>query len=323
MEVSVEESGVVYDNGTVRWIDTRAMDWMPSSARGRLQKVLARNAVGEPTVYLEFIPPGPLEPFRQYHKTVRQFAYVLGGDLPFVEYPSPDADHGELVVAKQGWFLERRPRSVYGVESGMSAVAGSTILHVRDGSGTWEEDSSFSSETVQLAPAEVPGETFRAAAGADGVVLDRAGARWLVTSEVPWVPYFIGETRHHRKPLCLTDEGRETVFFHYLPPHFPLPDGLPYRHYHSTVGEFGFVLDGELPSTEYASAADLKGTALVKKRDWFMERQPRSIHGVDVGQSTPTGFMALFWTDGGFEGKWGNWIADEGHEEENVIVPFD
>ena len=63
-------------------------------------KVLSRFDNGQPSVFLLWMPAGPLLPdlpYRHYHKSVREFSYILQGELPHWEYRSSDQSEGELM----------------------------------------------------------------------------------------------------------------------------------------------------------------------------------------------------------------------------------
>src|SRR5262245_35231300 len=85
---------------------------------GGKQKVLARDDQGEPSVQITWIPPGPggADPERHFHRTVHEWGYVLFGELPMREYTSADAERGRPVVFRAGYFMDRRPGSVHGID---------------------------------------------------------------------------------------------------------------------------------------------------------------------------------------------------------------
>jgi hypothetical protein len=119
-----------------------------------------------------------------------------------------------------------------------------------------------------------------------------------------------------RKVLVRDEQGEPKIVITYLPAGFTLPD-LPYRHYHKTVHEFGYVLGGELPHWEYERADQLKVELIVLKEGYFMHRRPGSIHGLEPGPTSPTGIIMLGWRTGS-----GTWIGEKNFDTETIVVPY-
>lgn len=137
-------------------LDTRAFPWQefPEAGTKRLVKVLSRDDRGDPASYLVFAPPGAPAwldiPHREYHKTVREQVFVLSGEMFTWEYASADQKSGDLVVMKQGFFMDRQPGSIHGVEEGPASSVGHLILYWRSGSGTWPGEDRYHEETVEV-----------------------------------------------------------------------------------------------------------------------------------------------------------------------------
>jgi hypothetical protein len=336
MSATTEEQGVVIDRGGVRWVDTYAMTWQPvpgpdGEEAAYYRKVLARTEEGVPRIFLQCMPPGfPVSrfqpPYRHYHRTVRESCFLLHGEFPGAEYESAEQDYGDLVVKQAGWFMDRDPGSLHGFEPELPNPTGCVFLMWNDGPGMSRmgvDSEDFEEETVDVPyppRTNVPSVESRlstARPDGSGVVIDRGGVRWIDTRAMEWEEFWNGESGHYRKILRRDDEGNPIVFLHYLPPGSMPASELPYRHYHRTVREFGFVLEGELPGAEYESAEQLNGTLLQKKKGWFIERQPGSIHGVEAGQTTNTGCLLFCWVDGP-----GSWIGDENFSDETVHVAY-
>jgi len=159
-----KSQGLVFDSPLAYILDTREMPWEdydPQRPGTRKRKVLARNEAGEATVILYWIPAGPLMeqlPFRTYHKTVQEYYFVLSGELPHWEYASPDDGEaeGKMVVFKPGYFLERKPGSIHGVQAGPVPEIGCLLLHWRNGIGNEPDDPNFDTESavVPFPPAD-------------------------------------------------------------------------------------------------------------------------------------------------------------------------
>ena len=176
-----ERDGVVIDWADLRRLDTREMAWEDfDGLAGTRIKVLSADERGNPMVFLQWIPPGGFPsvelPHRHYHSTVREFAYVLDGDLPHWEYASADGP-GEMVVYKQGFFMNRLPGSIHGLEPGPTSQVGCTVLFWRDGVGTMVDEPEFASEGDRrgplLPPRPRPPRSVTGPWPDGGVVLDR------------------------------------------------------------------------------------------------------------------------------------------------------
>ncbi len=72
------------------------------------------------------------------------------------------------------------------------------------------------------------------------------------------------------------------------------PGELRERHYHTTVREFVFTLEGELPFREYEDPYG-DGQLMVYKKGYFLDRRPgpASGHGMDYEHVSPTGCLML------------------------------
>src|SRR5579871_4952623 len=134
-------------------LDTREMPWegCPGIPGGR-QKVLSRDDAGEPSVQLTWIPAGLElgEPERHFHRTVHERGLVLFGELPMREYRSPEDDRGRPVLFRQGFYMDRAPGSVHGIDPERSSSVGFVMLEWRTGPGTYLAEPRAADETVVL-----------------------------------------------------------------------------------------------------------------------------------------------------------------------------
>jgi uncharacterized cupin superfamily protein len=322
MSAAVQDNGVVIDWPDLRRLDTREMRWeeFPGLA-GTKVKVLSRDEHGNPMVFLQWLPPGGLEsvelPHRHFHRSVREFAYVLSGELPHWEYASADAP-GELVRFKEGFFMDRRPGSIHGLEPGPQSSIGCTLLMWRDGVGTMVDEPQFAAETVEVpypGGAALPSTAVAPRPGADGVVLERPDVTLLDTRAMPWED-FAGLHGARVKMLSRDAAGNGVVWLVWLPGDIPSVN-RPHRHYHRTIREFSYLVAGELPHWEYRDAAQQHGDLVVVREGFFMERAPGSIHGLEEGPSSPIGCVLLQWRDGV-----GNYLNEPEAVHETVDVPY-
>ena len=94
------------------------------------------------------------------------------------------------------------------------------------------------------------------------------------------------------------------------------PGGRPKsRHYHRSVRESFFWLEGDLPVWDYNDAVDDCGRLTTFRRGFHMDRPPRSIHGRKPEPESVTGSLFLIWSSTG-----GEFEADA---NESIRVPFD
>ena len=329
--MKVEKAGyVLRDVGGVRRIDTRAMEWEPLPVDGLFRKVLSRDADGEPSAMLTFVPPGGFLPGglgRQFHRSVRVFAYVVEGELVVWEYESAGQVEGDLIRAKAGFFMDRRPGSIYGVEAGQPRSAtGALVLNWREGGpGIWAGERDYETETVA-----VPfGDGGGFAAGVDepheaggACVRNRGGVTWLDTREMAWETMPMPGWVH--RVLVRDEAGDPSVTINYHAPRreesgSPLPAGR-HRHYHRSTREFNYLVAGEGVTWEYTSPEDTDGEVFHSKQGYFMDRAAGSIHGTRTGQpNSATGQILVCWREGGS----GIFVGERGYEQESVEVPYE
>ena len=100
------------------------------------------------------------------------------------------------------------------------------------------------------------------------------------TNAVPWednpgIPGF------KRRLLAFDDAKRAEIRMDYVPPR-TIPDvlQLPHRHYHNSVTERAYTLFGDFPHWEFSGVEDHEGELIMFRRHLFMDRPPKSIHGL-------------------------------------------
>jgi hypothetical protein len=128
-------AGIRLTTDFVRVVDSREMTWEdhPLLPGARL-KALSRRADGDPTVAIVGIPAGPypaaMLPWRGTND-FRELLYVLEGELHLRQYDGPDDDEGIPVVLREGFWVDRRPGSVFGFDAGECTPSGVTYLTFR------------------------------------------------------------------------------------------------------------------------------------------------------------------------------------------------
>ena len=138
------------------------------------------------------------------------------------------------------------------------------------------------------------------------------------TNAVPWednpgIPGF------KRRLLAFDDAKRAEIRMDYVPPG-TIPDvlQLPHRHYHKSVTERAYTLFGDFPHWEFSGVEDQEGELIMFRRHLFMDRPPKSIHGLMPEPLSETGSVLLYWNTGP-----GTGVAEPEAAQETVTIPFD
>lgn len=141
---------------------------------------------------------------------------------------------------------------------------------------------------------------------------------FLDTNAMPW-EHNPGIPGFKRRLLVFDDATRSEVRMDYVPPGC-IPDvlELPHRHYHNTVTERAYALAGDFPHWEFSSTSDHEGEMIVFRRHLFMDRPPKSIHGLMPEPLSETGCVLLYWNTGP-----GTGVAEPDAPTESVELAFD
>jgi hypothetical protein len=310
-------AATIVDRPDLTLLDTREQPWegMDGIAGGK-QKVLARDEQGAPSVQLTWIPPGLLseKPERHFHRTVHERGYVLFGELPMREYASPDQEHGRPVVFKQGYYMDRGPGSVHGLDPAVVSPVGFLMLEWRTGPGTYLLEEAARHETVVLPAAYEPDETPACPAeSAAGTIVDSGKLRLLDTRAMPW-EVMDGIPGARWKVLSCDSNGNASVALIWLAPRPARVQGE--RHYYKTVHMHWFCLGGELPMREFEGIEDVLGRRVVLRNGVYMNRRPGSVHGSDASSSCPVGLTVLEWRSGP-----GTYPLEDAATEETCVLP--
>ena len=138
------------------------------------------------------------------------------------------------------------------------------------------------------------------------------------TNAVPW-EHNPGIPGFKRRLLVFDDATRSEVRMDYVPPGaIPRVLELPHRHYHRTVTERAYALAGDFPHWEFSSTRDHEGEMIVFRRHLFMDRPPKSIHGLMPEPLSETGCVLLYWNTGP-----GTGVAEPDAPTESVELAFD
>lgn len=320
MSAKENRPGVVHDGGGLRLLDLRELPWEPHMGiPGGLQKTLSRAPAGWSQVQVTWIPPGLTagdRPERHFHRTVHERGLVLFGDLPMREYLSEDDVTGRPVIFREGFFMDRRPGSVHGIDPHLTSQAGFMMLEWRSGPGTFLWEDGADQETTVLEASAVASDGPLAPAGSPPwVVADSGKLTLLDTRAMPWEP-LAGIPGASVKPLTRHADGWTDTVILFIPPLPADPAAEPHGHLHRTVHEHGYVLGGELPMREYASADDDVGVRVRFHQHCYMDRAPGSVHGLDTTRASVDGFTFLEWRDGPY-----TYLSEPGIEQETKVLP--
>jgi hypothetical protein len=123
--------GIVLDRAGARIIDTREMAWQPVDDSAVRVRILSRDAAGEPTVRMVFLPPGQVAaPPMATGEGEHEFALILEGQLVVAGADGP-------AVVKQDGFMNRAPGAPEGLVPVAPSPTGAMLLQWRIGPDTW------------------------------------------------------------------------------------------------------------------------------------------------------------------------------------------
>jgi len=178
--------GVVFDSDTLSVVDFDARRWEANPGiPGARMKALASHEDGWIEVLLNWLPPDlGGGPHRHRHRSVRERGLVIEGELPMAEFVAGEAGPGVAVLFRAGFYMDRAPGCLHGLDPSRRSRSGFTILEWRDGPGTYlMEDHAADESIVEDAPREAR------ALEPDprpGVVIERDDLTLLDVFALPW-----------------------------------------------------------------------------------------------------------------------------------------
>ena len=154
--------------------------------------------------------------------------------------------------------------------------------------------------------------------GKGGVIIERPDLTVVDTREMPWDD-FPGFPGSKVKVLSRDAQGDPEVFLLWFPPLAMWPEGarLRPRHYHKTIRESYYVLNGIHPQWEYDDRQDQGGELLRLREGFYVDRHPGSVHRSDPSGSD-AGCLMLTWRTGP-----GNWGHEPEADNETIDVEDD
>jgi hypothetical protein len=103
--------------------------------------VLVRDGDGEPVLSLSWVPPGltsfhPDGPEIHYHRSIVERMFVLAGEMTLLECGGFDEEVRTPVTYRPGYFIDRRPGSVHGIDPDQPSPIGLLYLEWVIGKGS-------------------------------------------------------------------------------------------------------------------------------------------------------------------------------------------
>lgn len=283
-------AGVLIDRPEVVISDTRELAWAlaPEVAAGALRKQLG-GGPGEPTAELLFLPGGAIPegggaPLGG--SGVEELVVTLAGELGAPADDAPGAVAGMSVALRPGVAVHRPAGAPSGLAAAPVPPCGWIGLVVRC--------PLAAAGSVTPSPAAAPPA---------GTVVDSRAADWTP------LPYGDFPTAQH-KVLARYPGGDVKLQLLFFPPgldpdrsEFPLypPVLRATRHHHHRLLELLYVVDGEMPLSEWTSAEQQAGELVWWREGVFVYRRPASIHGAEPGATSVTGATILHFRLGGDE----------------------
>jgi hypothetical protein len=182
------KTGRIIETDALSVIDTSRCVWEENPGiPGARMKALSRHEDGWESVILNWLPPdlGGGPPHRHYHRSVREHGLVIDGELPMAEFVSSEPGLGVAVLFRAGFYMDRAPGCVHGLDPQRVSQNSFTILEWRDGPGTYlMEDEAAKESVVEDAPSEIRTLT---PASRPGVVIERDDLTLLDVLTLPWV----------------------------------------------------------------------------------------------------------------------------------------
>jgi hypothetical protein len=130
----------------------------------------------------------------------------------------------------------------------------------------------------------------------------------------PWQG-FDGIPGFLHKPLALDPDTGARILLWFVPPGWgeQLVGEEAMLHYHANAAERAYILYGDFPHWEFSTFDDVEGYLEVMKGGLFMDRPPKSLHGLKPGNYSQAGAMILYWATGP-----GTNVGDAEYHQESV-----
>ncbi len=243
-------------------VQTGELPWEPDPGiPGFLRKLLNTDPASGAQTQIWFIPPGwgidnlDGKPMRHYHRTVTERSLQLHGDFPHWEYSGPNQRVGDCVVKRKGFFMDRPPRCVHGLERGPSSQTGVMTIYWSTGGGTGV--GSGGDENVAV--------PFKGDLEAFGN--DYTQVRFVDTAAMRWAPHpAVAGWKH--KELAPASTTREAVSLIFIPPGWR-PDELPLRGPPGTARRWLYTVSGDTTLSIFAGTAPKAETVNLREGSYL------------------------------------------------------
>jgi hypothetical protein len=254
-----------------------------------LRQVLARDADGDAVVTLRWLPAVRAALGGHGHggfHTAREHYFLLSGHSPQwdLEPGSPD----ELVVFRDGYFLDRRPGSLHASGSPPPQVGGKWLSWMVAGADPYvgaRESAALTRERGGTAYSDdPPAPAVRQPADAFALarplvdVIDSRALDWEPHAHLPGASQRVLARRH---------DGDPTIALTWIPPGSYPVSGVPYLA-RQDFREFILVLAGELTVWECGAREKVR-----LREGFWVDRRPGSEWGLQPGEHTPSGCVLL------------------------------
>lgn len=302
--------GEIWNADGVRVIDSRAMPWAsppkgePFHGTLTKTKVLSRAAEGWPIVQMLSRPSGAKSSYphgqaeRHYHRTTREWVYILSGVLALREFPDIRDPLGIPVDYREGYFLDRHPgRLTWHGLNPEGSSDGYIGIEFRTGPGQAPGEEGHSVENVSVLDSEAPNyqdsleeispgfiEDFEQP---EALVYNTTHVRVIDTRELRWLkpdthPFGAGDHVHVR-PLTKPLNGKHAL----EQIHLGRSPGSELQSEAALSREVWFVLSG--------SGSLIIGQQRIElKPGMFVDSAEGSRREVE-SNSSPTGIVLLVW----------------------------
>jgi hypothetical protein len=264
---------------TVRVIDTNTVpwgDWHPQFP-GTKSKELHFDAESGANLRQAYLPPGftIAEKERHHHGDTREGVFILFGNIPYHEYDLPTTTEGQPFDFREGFLLDRTPRSIHGISLDPTSTLGCMILEW--GTGPLEFNYiPFEGDLESFGTDFYPPHTADSASLPWEAHPDLKGCKIKMLSDGGATP----DPRFH--PVCLV----------HIPPGWS-PTNTVHRGTTKAQRRWLYVLHGDAPVWTYDGTDAAKGTRHDLAQGHYLEWSSPATLGFESGETSEIGCVLL------------------------------
>jgi len=264
---------------TVRYIDTNAETWgdWHEQFPGTKSIELHYDADTGANLRKAFVPPGftIADKERHHHGDTREGVFILFGNIPYHEYDAPATTEGRLFDFRQGFLLDRTPRSIHGISLDPTTELGCMILEW----GTGPLEFNYIPFEGDL---DSYGTDFYPPHTADSQSMDWAPHPSLPGCKIKMLSDGGDDPDARFHPVCLV----------HIPPGW-VPPNTVHRGSAAPQRRWCYVLHGDAPLWTYAGAMEATGTRHDMREGAYLEWTGPSLLGFESGASSEIGCVLL------------------------------